>query len=448
MKSLLKFCLGAIILTLGFQAMAQQPSIQNFRPYNQDGVNIFEPGKKDGILFEGVKVRIGGNFAQQYQALSHENQANFRPGIYQGDTVNLNQLYPLGNGFNLATANLNIDVQLADGIRVAVESYMSSRHHSEFWVKGGYIQIDKLSMFENTAWFDDVFRVKIGHFQVNYGDMQFRRTDNGNAMWNPFIGNYIMDAFATEIGGEVYAFPTENFMAMVGMTSGLIKGDIDDYAGTTTKKNPSIYAKLAYDQQVNPDLRFRISGSVYANSGTPRNTLYGGDRAGSRFYLAMEPEYIADWRTGAVNRASAGSQFTSGRINPGFSNEITAFQINPFVKFKGLEFFGTYEMASGKASSEADKRDVTQIGAEVLYRFLKNEQLYIGGRYNNLSGELGSRTGEVSVNRMEFAAGWYPIKNLLLKGSYINQEYKDYQPSDLFYEGKFNGFMIEAVVGF
>ena len=46
--------------------------------------------------------------------------------------------------------------------------------------------------------------VKAGHFEINYGDDHFRRTDNGNAMYNPFVGNLLMDAFTTEIGGEVY----------------------------------------------------------------------------------------------------------------------------------------------------------------------------------------------------------------------------------------------------
>ena len=46
--------------------------------------------------------------------------------------------------------------------------------------------------------------LRVGHFEINYGDAHFRRTDNGNAIYNPFVGNYIMDAFTTEIGGEVY----------------------------------------------------------------------------------------------------------------------------------------------------------------------------------------------------------------------------------------------------
>ncbi len=114
------------------------------------------------------------------------------------------------NGFNLAQANLNFDIQIQDGIRVFLENYMSSRHHNEFWVKGGYIQIDKLPMFGNPEWFTKYLRVKIGHFQPNFGDFQYRRSDGGNTIFNPFAENLILDAFTTEIGGEVYVFPSKD----------------------------------------------------------------------------------------------------------------------------------------------------------------------------------------------------------------------------------------------
>ena len=441
-----KLILSALALLMLTNLTAQQAKISNFRPYGQEGINVFEAPKETDDSFDGLKVRVDGNFAQKYKALDHSNKAT--PNIYtdsKGTEYDLNKLYPLSSGFNLATANLNLDVQLDDGIRLALENYMSSRHHQEFWVKGGYIQVDKLPMFNNPEWYSKYVRVKIGHFQINYGDQQFRRTDNGNAMYNPFVGNYIMDAFATEIGGEVYLFPTSNVMAMVGMTNGLIKGDVLDY-GANQKKSPSIYAKLAYDKQVTEDFRFRLSGSVYTNQETPRNTLYGGDRTGSRFYFAMVPEYYLN--RGVLTASTTDNQAFSGRVNPGFNNEITAFQINPFLKYKGLELFGVYEMASGKANSEADKRDFTQIGAELTYRFLPREQLYIAGRYNQASGQLAGIPNDVSIDRIEIAAGWFPTKNLLLKGAYVKQNYNDFPTDNLYSEGEFNGFMIEAVVGF
>ncbi|MDO8368744.1 MAG: hypothetical protein Q7T20_18235, partial [Saprospiraceae bacterium] len=168
---------------------AHQPSIQYFRPWDQEGINQFEPSKKaDQPEYTGFKIRIGGAFTQDFQSFTNENSANYVPvgrtgatlssqGAVIRDTVGLNRniLYGVGSvsgsgknakwnynvagdstsstltGFNLAMANLNLDFQIADGIRVSLENYMSSRHHSEFWVKGGYIQIDKLPMFGLTA---------------------------------------------------------------------------------------------------------------------------------------------------------------------------------------------------------------------------------------------------------------------------------------------------------
>ncbi|MBK7869325.1 MAG: hypothetical protein IPJ74_00915 [Saprospiraceae bacterium] len=430
-------------------AFAQQPEIQYFRPYDQKGVNTFEPKKNVEIpAFEGIKVRIGGAFTQQYQSISHENKADVK--LHTDGKTDLNKLYPLGNGFNLAQANLNFNVQLEDGISLTLENYMSSRHHQEFWVKGGFVQVDKLPMFGNPEWFTKYVRVKIGHFGVNYGDQQFRRTDGGNAMYNPFVGNYIMDQFATEIGGEVYIFPTNDLMVMAGVTNGLINGNVAD----VTKK-PSFYAKLAFDKQVNEDFRVRLSGSAYMNEESGRNTLFGGDRTGSRFYFAMEPEYYLS--SGVLTKTGTADKAFSGRINPGFSTNVATWQVAPFLKFKGLEVFATYEQAKGYASSDPkaegaskpEKRKVDQIAVEGVYRFLKNEQVYIGGRYNTVSGRIDARTAnDLTVNRYELVAGWYATKNLLLKGAYVNQEYKDYPSSSIYAEGLFNGLMVEAVLAF
>ena len=186
------------LLLFGFSTMrllAQQPPIQYFRPWDQRGVNVFEPSKWDSQpAFDSIKVRIGAGFTQSFQSISHSNAAFYIPES-AGNKVNKNLLFGAGtggdstkanlNGFSTAMANLNLDVQLADGIRLSVESYMSTRHHNEFWVKGGYLQIDKLPMFGNPQWFAKHIRLKIGEFVPNYGDMQFRRGDAGNCMYNP-----------------------------------------------------------------------------------------------------------------------------------------------------------------------------------------------------------------------------------------------------------------------
>ncbi|MDR4989059.1 MAG: hypothetical protein RG741_09510 [Bacteroidales bacterium] len=431
---------GLLLAAISMSVAAQQPDIMYFRAPDQRGLNTFEDPVENTVPYEGFRVRVGGNFTQQFQALSHENSAN--ENLFQ--ETDLNKLFPLGNGFNLATANLNLDVQINDGIRMTLEGYMSSRHHPEFWVKGGYIQVDKLPMFGNPQWFTDHFRVRIGHTMVNYGDQHFRRSDNGRTFYNPFVGNYIMDAFTTEIGGELYVFPKPNYFVMVGMTGGLISGNVTD-----AEKSPSILAKLGFDDQINDDLRLRLTGSVYHNSGTVRNTLYAGDRAGSRYYMAMEPEFFRNFRAGGVlTQSTEANRFTSGRFTPDFTYQITSFVINPFVKYKGLEFFGTYEVSSGTHNADVDDRSVTQVAGELIYRFLANEQLFVGARYNQVSGELPGANGDISIDRIQVALGWYTTKNLLLKLEYVTQNYNDFDPTDYRHGGKFSGFMIEAAVAF
>jgi len=441
------FFVLALAMVMAVPAIAGQPAINFDRPADQRGINVFEPTKLDTVKFKGLQVRLGGSFTQSFQAIEHSTQAIPVMATFNAAQVNLNELFPLGTGFNLANANLNIDVQLADGISVKLENYMSSRHHQNFWVKGGYIQIDKLPFFGNPQWFAEHFRARIGHFGVNYGDQHFRRSDNGNTMFNPFSENLIMDAFATEIGAELYFFPNEDFTIMAGLTNGLIQGDVQEYPGI--KKNPAFLGKVAYDNQFNEDLRVRLSASVYHNSSAIRSTLYAGDRAGSRYLFVGEPVLFRDMRAGgAITRSAATNRFTSGRISPEFNNQITTFMINPFVKFRGLEFMGTIEVGRGKLNAETEYRNATQLAGEVIYRFLPNETAFVAARYNVVDANIGGANADISVDRMQFAAGWFPTRNLLVKLEYVTQSHDGFVNTDIRHGMEFSGFMLEAALAF
>ena len=441
------FLVMLFVIVIAAPALAGNPQINFDRPADQRGVNMFEVSKVDTIPFTGLQVRLGGSFTQSFQAINHSTMAQPVMATFGGNQVNLNELFPLGTGFNLANANLNIDVQLADGISVKLENYMSSRHHQNFWVKGGYIQIDKLPFFGNPQWFSDHFRVRLGHFGVNYGDQHFRRSDNGNTMFNPFSENLIMDAFATEIGGELYFFPNEDLFVMAGITTGLIQGDVQEYPGI--KKNPAFLGKVGYDSQINEDLRVRLSGSIYHNSSAIRSTLYAGDRAGSRYLFVGEPVLFRDMRAGgAITRSAATNRFTSGRLSPEFNNQITSIMINPFVKFGGLEVLGTIEISRGKLHAETEFRNATQLAGEVVYRFLPNESAFVAARYNVVDANIGGTNADVSVDRMQFAAGWFPTRNLLVKMEYVTQNHDGFIETDIRHGMKFDGFMLEAALAF
>lgn len=402
--------------------------IQHLRPRDQRGINVFEAPKDDTVPFTNLKIGLGAAFTQQFQGLGHNNTA--ARNVVNG--VNTNQLIPIGHGFNNAVANLYLNAQLATGIRVEVTTYLSSRHHQDTWVKDGYLLVDASPI--DVSALNTIMKyvtLKVGHFEVDYGDAHYRRTDNGLAMYNPFVGNYIMDAFTTEIGGEAYV-RANGFLAMAGVTGGEVHGQVT----SPGKRSPSFLGKVGFDRQLDTDLRVRLTGSVYGKSRSVNNTLYSGDRAGSRYYDVME------------NTASTeDTQAWSGSIQPKLSSKITAFVINPFVKYRGFEFFGNAEQARGRGAAETTDRTWRQYVGEGVYRFM-GDKLYVGGRYNTVKGGFLGMPGDVTVNRTQAGGGWFVTPTVLLKGEWMVQNYNGFPTSDIRNGGKIKGFMTEGTVSF
>jgi len=220
---------------------------------------------------------------------------------------------------------------------------------------------------------------------------------------------------------------------MVGATNGKLNQSVGD----PVKTKASVIGKFGYDKQETEDFRWRLTGSVYHTGETANAYLYSADRAGSRYYLVME-------EPGAT---SAGN-FRSGRFDPFLKNEMTAFMINPFIKYQGLEFFGVYEHVSGKEASEDKTRSFDQYSAELIYRFGARENFYVGGRYNLVKGTEFLTENEVEIDRINLGAGWFMTKNIMAKLEYVRQTYDGFDAGTTFDKGQFDGVMLEAVISF
>jgi hypothetical protein len=475
------------------------------RATDKDGLNVFEVPKTEPAPFDGIKVKIGGAFTQSWQSMKEENSATpvykwdgaayeYNTGAsYNKTTVidgvtystmvngakytNVNQLVPIKSGFNTANANLYLDVALAEGVNLNMALYLSSRHHNECWVKGGYIQFDKVP-FVKSELLDDIMKfttVKVGHMEVNYGDAHFRRSDNGCSIYNPFVENYIMDEFATEIGAEV-DLQHKGFIGVLGITNGEIKGDIGGLSQTPASatanpypsegnRHPSVLGKLGYDKQVTDNFRLRASVSAYYNSGAMSSTLFGGDRGGSHYF-------------GVIENALSTSAAFSGRFNPGFNDKIGTGMGNLLLKYKlldglSLESFTTYESAKGRAQKETlGERTAKQFATDFVVRMGKSENVWLGARYNTVKSEMAAQSSastntwtalpDITINRFAISGGWYMTKNIMAKVEYVNQKYKGFTngiydavtptkvivPADIRSGAKFNGVVLEAVVGF
>lgn len=407
-----------IAIAIGFQNLNAQ-QLQNYVVKDKNATTVFGP-VKNNVEFNGLSVRMGGAFALQWQGLNHSND--------------LNNLIDLGSDYNLPTANMTIDAQLADGLRVKLDLYLASNHHHETWVKGGYLQMDKLDFISN-GFLENLMKystIKIGQMENNYGDAHFRRTDNASAITNPFIGNYLMDSFVTEIGAEFY-YTRNNFLFMGGFANGKLNQSVVDAEATSS----AIIGKIGYDKQINENTRFRLTGSIYHSSKLKSVYLYSGDRSGSRFYNVIQ-----------ANGENA--DFRSGRVNPGFKNKLTALMINNFIKYKDLEIFTTYENANGgDKSGSTETRTWNQFATDIVYRFGNNKNFYIGAKYNTASGKLSNADAKkVTVNRTEVGLGWFMTKNVLAKAVYVNQDHKDYTSLSKYAGANFKGLAFEAVISF
>lgn len=414
-----KFASLIFFAVLTISAFSQEPNFFSRQNFEES---------LDNVSADRPRVWVGGDFAMQFQGLNHH-----------ADTAHL---IPLGKNINLPTANFNLGATLTDGVEVNLTTYLSSRHHEDTWVKGGYLLIDKMPFFKSPV-IDrimDYLTLKVGVMEINYGDAHFRRTDNGYALRNPFVGNYIIDAFTTAPALEALV-RANGFLVMGGITTGTLKPELVTYSAFTKTYNAvnagkelAFYGKIGYDKQVSDAFRFRATLSGYHANRNHFGSLYFGDRTGSRFYLVMQRQ------TGSAGDVDISSNFTTGNWGPGFTNKDNSAMANLFTKFHGLEFFGTLEKAKGTTLSGANF-DFSQYGVEGLFRFGKDEQFYAGAKYNAAKNQTPSR-----VNRIEVGAGWKPIPNIVIKAEYVDQNYKNF---DIYGGGAgFDGFMVETAVSF
>ena len=450
----------ALIGVTAANAQVSFGHMQNQISRGKDGINVFDVQKNDKE-FEGLSVDLGGAFNMDFQAINSFNDqpVNFpAPSKITGYRLMNNE-----NNFVLPAADMTIAAQLFDGVRVNLDVYLASRHHNETYVKGGYLQIDKLD-FIKKDFLADVMKyatIKIGQMENNYGDAHFRSSDNGNTIRNAFVGNNIMNSFTTEMGIEAY-YQRDGFVGMLGATNGNLNQGTQEIiypvapeANTTV--SPSILAKFGYDKQIDKDLRVRLTGSYYHNANLGNANIYSANRSGFGYWGVLNNADYMNGTTKVATNYNAKST-PEATFNPNFKNWATSYMINPFVKYKGLEFFGTIELASGgdKAGVD-DKRTADQYAAELIYRFGQTEQFYVGGKYNTVSGKLSNADAkEVSVNKFEASAGWFMTKNIVAKLNYVSQNYEDYSQfvggptsdANNFYGGKFNGLVFEAAISF
>lgn len=85
---------------------------------------------------------------------------------------------------------------------------------------------------------------------------------------------------------------------------------------------------------------------------------------------------------------------------------------------------------------------------EMLYRIGIKENFYIGGRYNNASGEQIGTGNDITIDRFNVGIGYFLTKNVKAKIEYVSQTYDGFDVGNILNKGKFNGIVFESIISF
>lgn len=394
--------------------------------------NTFEL-PKDTSTFKGKpEVSFNTDLTFNYQGLSQEFDI-------AGATDEIN----LQSGLSLPQANFDINAKVMSGFNVKLETMLSSHHHNETYVKGGYATIDNLD-FIAPGFASDIMKyatIKVGVNDINFGDDHFRRSDNADVMRNPFVNNPGVESYMQAPHIEVYyRMPSINSLVMVGVTNGQVNPDDvtnTAVAGKGSSNRPGVYGKFVFDSQVSDALRIRLSESVYYVSGTNKgSSLFSGDKGGTVTRKIFE-------------RSSVDNDFGSlWNALSGFS-DLTVSKTNFFARYNNTELYGMFEIADGADGAEKDMA-MTHYSVDLVQRFGLNDRFYAAARYENAVVEYADATndlGDAEMTQWQLGLGWFLSKNAVAKLEYISHER---EKNSAFVGGtaEFKGYMISTALSF
>ena len=441
-------------------------------------VQQFEP-EKDTSAFKGKpEVSFATDLSFYYQGLSQNyipvtlpslntTSPTVQPGVNlptNGFTTKTGaqNASPIESGLILPTANFDIYAKVMSGFNVKLQTMLASHHHNDTYVKGGYATIDNLD-FVTPGFLSEFMRnatIKIGVNDINYGDDQYRRTDNANVMRNPFINNLAVDGYLQGTHVELlYRIPSISSFAMIGITNGqanpqdVARTEYDNVAGTASSDRYGVYGKIGFDNQLNDDLRFRITESVYFIEGSNRNDLYSSDKAGNVATSVFGADAGASMSTGwnimsGYIKTPATTKYPDGTYTSKSAADILASKTNLFLKYKDTEFYAMYEVADGVDVYDKEMK-MKHYAVDLVQRFY-NDKFWAAARYENAVvkyADVFNDFGDAELTQWQLGLGWFLSKNAVAKFEYINQEREKFS---IYKDGKasFDGFMINASLSF
>jgi hypothetical protein len=357
-----------------------------------------------------IDLYFGLQTAGRFQALTQNDV--FVGNVEQPD---------LDPSFQTAWGDLPFLANIDNGkMLVFFDLYISSRPHpSTTYGNEGYILIRELpdGLAGNDFLNDSIFKyvnVKAGHFEIDYGDHHYRRSDNAWVQRNLLIGNYLVDPDVEEIGMEIYSKP-QRLNWLLGISSGTTTENLNEGRGIA-----SVHGKLWAN--VTDDLRASVSGYYVDHSDNPATGP--GSTKGSLF---------SGRRSGGPYGGVFGGGNSPGEVFIPNDQLVTAFQGDLTWTPGPWEFYGHLgwmEDADPNGSlPDSPENRWTYAAIEGAYHF--SPRIHAAARYGiAMPDDINGNSSSGQVHRIQVGGGYWITKNLLGKAEYVYETMSDFDPED------------------
>lgn len=353
-----------------------------------------------------LEVWFGVNTVGTVQALDQENAFN-------AQNANLGEMDP---GFQTAWGDLKFGAWYGENkdIEMFFDIYLASRPHpSSTYGHQGYLLIHRLPDPIAVPFVNNIFRfvdVKVGAFEVDYGDQWMHRSNNADVQRNPLVGNFVLDPNQTEVGAEVITKPTRWGGALLGVASG------------TTTENFVEGRPLGYHTKVwvTPVEALRASFSLYdvnhadtppRNKGGTGSTIITGNRSGERY--------------GGV----LGGGQAPGGVLTNIGKDMQMWEAALTADLGRIELFANYGNAEDDDVNGTDRGQIRESWKYYAAQGVLNltEKAYGAARYSVAAAdEINGTSSDGIVQRYQVGGGYWINRYMLGKLEYVHQTYSDF----------------------
>jgi len=349
--------------------------------------------------YEDLSLLLGVQVAGRMQAISQNNVTS--GGVSQQS---------LNPGFQDPFANLSCMATIPGKLDVYFDLYVASRPHpNTMYAHEGYMLFRQLPAPLDTGALRDVFdyiNVKLGAFDIDFGDGNYHRSNNAFVERNPLVGNPLVDPNVEEIGGEVYSVKGP-VLWLVGLTNGTTTEHFD------SGSEPAFHGKLwGYPL---PEVRTSLSAYHAYLAGTStaneNSDLYTAGRSGEPF------------------AALFGGGDDPGTIRPQAGEDVTAVQGDvtwnhwPFEVYGNVGWTQDTDTNGPAAGHPAERWAYGTI--QPVYHLTPS--LYLAARYSLAAAEsVGGVRTDGWVDRAEIGAGYWFTNDILVKVEGVYEQYHDF----------------------